>query len=766
VQTYRAMTRARVDDRSVARRASTAVSSAKRACALDWQGLAAFAIYLGLAVLFFARGLIGHCSTAYIGKGVDPPQFMWLIAWWAHAIRHGLNPLHTRAVWAPHGINLAWTTCMPLLSLALAPIVLTLGPVFAYNAACLLAIALAGWCAFVLCRYISGAYWPSIAGGYVFGFSAYMLGQAAAHLDLLLVFPVPLFAWLLLRRFRSDISPRRFLLGLTLILAAEFYLFVELFATMTLFAAIALVIVLVVGAPTEKTRAVEMLPTVVLSYAITALLISPYIYFMIALGYESGASHPALLYSTDLLNLLTPTPTMELGRLPAFQLISGHFLGYIYEAGGYIGFPLILIAAAFAWRNWTKSWARLLVIFALTALVLSLGPFVIVDGHGILPAPGIMLSVLPLIGKALPARLMLYTFLALAPITTLWLCSSRTSAALGILVALVVVLSIVPNLSEGFWTTALEIPGFFKAGIYTKYVTRHETVLVLPYSINGQSMTWQLATGWYFNMAGGYVGNPPLEFRRWPAVRTFYRVRTSALPAAGDQLRAFLATHQARAVLIDDREVGVWQPLMATLGVRPTHAGGMTLYRVPPAELAPWTKATALEMETRAARARFAALLVGAEALLSAGRSPASLTPAEAVKTPELPPGWVVVPAKIQPPYADGGLNLPRRSPNPHRYAGMWLAANKRRDIEVGIEGSYPALRAVLNEYRRYAIEFAPPDLAAAPRRAASDRRGMLMMTFSAEGLKGAAAKAAALDAASTHRGLTTATTAGGGSTR
>jgi hypothetical protein len=766
MQPCRPMTCVRVNDRSVARQASAAISSAKRPCALDWQGLAALAIYLGLAFLFFARGLFGRFSTAYIGKDVDPPQFMWLIAWWAHAISHGLNPLHTRAVWAPHGINLAWTTCMPLLSLALAPLVLTLGPVFAYNAACLLAIALAGWCAFVLCRYISGAYWPSIAGGYVFGFSAYMLGQAAAHLDLLLVFPVPLFVWLLLRRFRSDISPRRFLLGLTLILTAEFYLFIELFATMTLFAAIALVIVLVVGSPAEKTRTVEMLPTVVLSYAITALLISPYIYLMIALGYQSGLSHPALLYSTDLLNLLIPTPTMELGRLPAFQSISGHFLGYIYEAGGYIGFPLVLIVAAFAWRNWTKGWTRLLLFFTLAAIVSSLGPFIIVGGRAISPAPGILLSALPLIGKALPARLMLYTFLALAPITTLWLCTIRTSAALGMFAALAVILSTVPNLSVRFWTTALEIPSFFKAGIYTKYLTRHETVLVLPYGLNGQSMAWQLASCWYFNMAGGYIGNPPVAFRHWPAVRTFYRVSTSALPAAGDQLRAFLAAHKAHAVLIDDREVKVWRPLMATLGVTPIRAGGMTLYRVPQAELSPWTKTTAVEMETRAARARFAALLVGAEALLSAGRSRASLTPAEAVKTPEPPPGWVVVPARIQPPYADGGLNLPRRSPNPHRYAGMWLAANKGGGIEVGIEGWYPALRQVLDEYREYAVEFTPRDLAAVPQGAASDRRGMLMMTFSTEGLERAAAKAASLDAASAHSGSTTATTAGGDSPR
>jgi hypothetical protein len=109
-------------------------------------------------------------------------------------------------------------------------------------------------------------------------------------------------------------------------------------------------------------------------------------------------------------------------------------------------------------------------------------------------------------------------------------------------------------------------------------------------------------------MAGGYAGNPPLEFRQWPIVRVFYRIGTVALPDAGDQLKAFLATHGAAAILVDDREAGIWRPLMATLDAAPIDAGGMTIYRAAPAELAPWRSANALAMETRIDRTRFAAL--------------------------------------------------------------------------------------------------------------------------------------------------------------
>ena len=97
--------------------------------AFDLRGLFALVLYFLLAALFFARGLGRDLSAAYIGKGVDPPQLMWLMAWWPHALAHRLNPLFTDAIWAPHGINLAWATSMPLVSLITALPIAIAGPI-------------------------------------------------------------------------------------------------------------------------------------------------------------------------------------------------------------------------------------------------------------------------------------------------------------------------------------------------------------------------------------------------------------------------------------------------------------------------------------------------------------------------------------------------------------------------------------------------------------------------------------------------------------
>src|ERR1700676_883072 len=138
-------------------------------------------LYLFLSILFFARGLIGHPHTYFIGRDTDPPQTMWFFNWWRHSLSHGLNPFFTDLVWTPLGINLAWTALVPLLAWISIPLQLTVGEPTTYNLLVMLTPPLAAFSAFLLCRR-SCAFWPSVLGGYIFGFSPYVLGQVLEHL--------------------------------------------------------------------------------------------------------------------------------------------------------------------------------------------------------------------------------------------------------------------------------------------------------------------------------------------------------------------------------------------------------------------------------------------------------------------------------------------------------------------------------------------------------------------------------------------------------
>lgn len=183
----------------------------------------ALGLYLALSLLFFGRGLIGQFATAHIGDGADPALNMWFLVWWPYALFHHINPVQTHAFWAPTGFNLTWQTSIPLISLIAAPLTFSLGPITTLNLLCLISLPLSAWCTFTLCRYLTHNYWTSIVGGFIFGFSPFMVGQLTfSHLHLMSAFPVPLAVYLAARRLTNDMSQRKYAALLTVLLVAQF----------------------------------------------------------------------------------------------------------------------------------------------------------------------------------------------------------------------------------------------------------------------------------------------------------------------------------------------------------------------------------------------------------------------------------------------------------------------------------------------------------------------------------------------------------------
>jgi hypothetical protein len=111
------------------------------------------------------------------------------------------------------GVNLAWTTSVPGLAFPFAPLTLVFGPVVAYNVAAVLMPALDAWTAFLLCRYLTRSWWPSLLGGYVFGFSGYLVAQEETNLHLTAVFLLPVAALLVVRFLDGDLGATAFALS-------------------------------------------------------------------------------------------------------------------------------------------------------------------------------------------------------------------------------------------------------------------------------------------------------------------------------------------------------------------------------------------------------------------------------------------------------------------------------------------------------------------------------------------------------------------------
>ncbi len=245
---------------------------------------------------------------------------MWFLVWWPYAIAHRLNPFVTHAIYAPGGLNLGWSTTIPLASLIMAPITTTFGPVVAYNILSIANPALAAWTTFILCRYLSRSYWPALLGGYIFGFSSYMLAQTlGGHPHMTLVFPVPLVLYIAARGLDQTLKPAACAILMGVTLAVQFFLSVEIFATLTVFGVMAIVLALGFTSGEDRRRLVKLVTPIAGAYALTLLLVLPYLYFMFAYPGPKGESWGTSLFSADALNFLIPTQVNAFGGLNAFR---------------------------------------------------------------------------------------------------------------------------------------------------------------------------------------------------------------------------------------------------------------------------------------------------------------------------------------------------------------------------------------------------------------------------------------------------------------
>jgi hypothetical protein len=533
--------------------------------------LGVFVLYVALSLFFFGGPILRSPSHVAMGHGNDPKLFAWMLAWWPHAIGEGLNPLYSRLLFAPEGANMMWTTSIPGPSLVLAPITLAAGPLVSYNVLALLAPALNGSTAFLLCRHVTKRIWPSVVGGFIFGFSDYTLATLLGHPHLSLVALLPLFVLLVLRRLEGSLAPRRFVVLLSVTLVSQFLISTEVLLTLTMFGGFALLVGL--AFPEPRRPLVRTAGLIASAYAALAVIVSPLIYYTL---FKPG-SHPKFVpevFSADLSNFIFPTGLTQLGS-GASQHIARTYLGNHSEQGAYLGIPLLLIVVLFAAQRFKRAGTKRSHQHPVAGALMALGPRVHVNGVAAgTPMPWEALTHVPLARYALPGRVVVYMFLALAVIVALWLSREPRPgrwllAALGIAV-------ILPNGDFHFYHFSYSSPPFITHDAYRGKLSARDRVLTIPFGSTG--MLWQAQTRMAFALAGGYAQHLPDSYAGFPIIDSFGRPRLQ--PSAKVQLQEFLAAKRVTAIVIDKRFAGGWPPLLAQLHLSPKDVGGVLLYRL------------------------------------------------------------------------------------------------------------------------------------------------------------------------------------------
>jgi hypothetical protein len=541
------------------------------------QGLIALLAYLLFAILIWGVPVVTNMAEVYVGKGArDPQLYVWSLSWWPHALLNGRNPLITDVLWAPEGVSLAWVTALPGPALAMTPITRTLGPVVSLNTLMLLSPTLAAWGGFLVCRRVTAAFWPSLAGGYIFGFSTYQVGQQWGHLNLGLTFCVPLAVYLVLRRYQGDLKAWWFVPLLALVLAGQFSISTEVFASMTLFGGLALAGALAF-VPGRK-RLLETIGLVALAFGVAAALVSP---FLIQALQEAppdplrGAAKP----SSDLLSFILPRFPMLIGG-QRFEDVTERFTLNWTGDGAYLGPALLILLIGFAAIRWRHRSTWLLLGFAALAAVLSMGPVLHILGRESLPLPWALMTDAPLIQNALPQRFVLYMWLAIGVIVAIWLTGRRWAwARWGLVVVAAVML--LPDLSSIYMHGRVSNPAFFTEGTYRRYIRPGEVVLTIPLGhgeLDGRDMHWQAITDMYFRLSDGHIGFIPEQFQG----RAASALRNNRPGGINEEiLREYLARHRVSVIVVPDAFAETWRETLATLKVEPVAVGGVVVYRLP-----------------------------------------------------------------------------------------------------------------------------------------------------------------------------------------
>ena len=473
---------------------------------------------------------------------------------------------------------------IPTAAILLAPITALAGPVFSYNVLAVCSPALAAFTAYLLCRRLAGRELPALVGGFLFGFCTYQFAQLLGHLNLVLVFLIPVMVLVALRRAAGEMSRRAFVLAMAALLILQAGLSTELLAECVFFGAVLLVAAWFYLPQPSRKLVVRLAVEVIGSGLLAVIVISPFLYYALFSG-GTPQSSPVFpnVYSLDLLNPLFPTTITWLGGHDFYLLGLTYEKSNGSEADGYLGVIMIVLFLTWALGKQRRS-QRALVgtvsAVAAVSLIMALGPHLHIAGIETITLPFSWLQHLPLTNNIAPGRIVLFTTLAVSVGIAAYLArdAGRGRVAVSWIAVLLGIVMILPDVNRTFYGAPVNNPTFFSTALYKRYLRRNETVLVLPFALNDVSMLWQVDSGFYFYLPEGYVsGTIPPPFN---SQLTTAQLFTNVVPPAA-ALGSFIREHFVSHVIVDPALAGPWPGVLARLGLRQELVGGVMMYTVP-----------------------------------------------------------------------------------------------------------------------------------------------------------------------------------------
>ena len=551
----------------------------------------------------------------------DPAQEVWFIAWPAWALWHAANPFFSSAVNVPHGANLLSNTSGTLIGLVLSPVTRLWGPVAASNVALTVAPGLSAWGCWLAIRRVVAWKAAAIPAALVYGYSpaivtSIMYGHASVSV---LVVPPLLFAHLYEIFVRQERSALHDGLVLFALVVVQFWISPEVLVMCALFAALALVVVVVACWRRVARHLRHGAASLGIGVGLSAAVLAYPAWFGLA-GPQavSGVLFPFAPIAGELLWQFFSTAG---ARRPAISAVrSDGYLGHNGPQSNFMGWGegALLALSVVAARRRPLAW--LWIYLALVGAVLSLGSIFLgpptVLAHIWLPWKE--LAKLPVFDEILPDQLSWFVTLSVAVLLALgldagyaWFARSfvvkrrRLRVARSLLAVGVGVVALVPvfmTYDVPLTVTSAALPRWM-AHAAPKLPDR-TVLLTVPFASPGSDapMLWQAVDGMHFRLAGAALktpdahGHPVAQGSKDSARRILAALSGGSQQPAGTPVqlatvRAALHTWQVDRVVVDGPSrdpVYASGFFTAVLGTAPRVVQGAWVWRVrAPAAMAP-----------------------------------------------------------------------------------------------------------------------------------------------------------------------------------
>lgn len=596
--------------------------------------------YLPLAALGFWP-VWSHWSSNLNGCNCwDQILLEWFVHWTPSAVAHGHSLLVTNYIDAPGGINVMWNTSVLALGAIASPLTETIGVVHTMAILLALSLALSASTMFLLLRrWVQ--WWPAAwLGGLVYGFSAFAIQEATSG-RLTFVFDAipPLIILVLVKLISKEWPPIRSGVVMGALVAFQLVTSEELLAIVGTLIGVSLIVLSVLHREEVLERGRDIIEASTAAAATFLVLMAYPLYVQFA-GADRLTGPPQTKaqiakFSTDLLAPVVPGSPQWLDPSWTNHISSAFTASSAAELTEYVGIPLLLFVLATAAVLRKRTAVRIIFLTGLAAFALSLGPRVLVDNRNTgIPGPYAVLTHVPILSDIIPSRIAIAFWFSIAILFAIGIdeahrwgagfarqrletwaqsdnraqrakrnrATARFAAAAAAVLAVCILVPLVPN-----WPYAeqpADVPAFFTSSD-VDVVPPGSLVTTYPYPLTAMAwpMLWQADTGMRYRILGGYVIGPapdgtgtffpdpnPIQY-----CLLFIYVSGTSNYCNPEQIRSTLRKLGVTVIIADDTEphVGLARSIIAeTLGAKPRHVGGVSIWRCVPRNLTPrcsWT---------------------------------------------------------------------------------------------------------------------------------------------------------------------------------